>query len=144
MSDQKFHNVGLSPKVVQQAFLDSNDRGAANGIAAALADPLNTHGPFSDGDDGRLPAAVDASMEGAFRTPMLRCVSLRPRFMHTGQLATLSDVVSFFNQGGNAVGYPGTNELHALHLTADEQNDFVEFLVALAGPGADAKYQAPP
>lgn len=144
LSDQKFHNVGLQPEVVQQAFLDANDRGAATGIAAALADPLNTRGAFSDGDDGRLPASVDASMEGAFRTPMLRCVSLRPTFMHTGQLRTLDDVVAFFNQGGNATGYPGTDELHPLHLTAEEQSDLVEFMKALAGPGADPKYQSAP
>jgi cytochrome c peroxidase len=138
MSDQQFHNVGLSPTVVQQAFVDTGDRGAAVGLASALADPLNTKGQFSDGDDGRLPSAVTPAMEGAFRTPILRCVSLRPSFMHTGQLPTLARVVAFFNQGGNPTGYPGTNELHALQLSDREQSDVVEFLMTLSPSAAAA------
>jgi cytochrome c peroxidase len=144
MSDRQFHNVGLAPKTVQQAFIDSGDRGAATGLAAAIADPLDTRGAFSDGDDGRLPTSVSAAMEGAFRTPMLRCVSLRPTFMHTGQLATLADVVLFFDQGGAVSGYPGTNELHALGLTPLERSDLVAFLEALEGPGADPRYRQAP
>jgi len=144
MSDQKFHNVGLTPEVVQQAFLDANDQGAATGLAAAIADPLNTLGVFSDGSDGRLPTTVAPAMTGAFRTPNLRCVSMRPAFMHTGQLGTLAAVVTFFNVGGDASGYPGSSEIHALGLTSLEQSDLVAFLEALAGPGADPAYQHAP
>ena len=145
MSDQSFHNVGLQPQTVQQAFTDFNDSGEATGLAAALSDPLNTLGAFSDGNDGRLPSAVTPQMQGAFRTPTLRCVNMRPNFMHTGQLRSLSAVVSFFNLGGNTRGYPGTNEIHALGLTSQEQSDLVAFMQALDGPGADPKYrQSPP
>jgi cytochrome c peroxidase len=143
MSDQKFHDVGLDPVLVQQAFIDSNDQGAATGLAAALADPLNTHGPYSDGDDDRLPTSVDPSMTGAFRTPTLRCVAGRPTFMHTGQVASLDDVVAFFDEGGNSTGYPGTSEIAPLGLTPLERSDLVAFLEALTGPGADAKYRQP-
>jgi cytochrome c peroxidase len=144
MSDQQFHNVGLTPEVVQQAFLDSNDQGEATGVAAAIADPLNSLGAFSDGSDGRLPAAVTPAMTGAFRTPILRCASLRPAFMHTGQIGTLANVVAFFDSGGGATGYPGMSEIHPLGLTALEQSDLVAFLEALAGPGADPQYQHSP
>ena len=144
LSDQKFHDVGLLPVTVQQAFIDSNDEGAAAGLAAAIADPLNTHGAFSDGDDGRLPTTVGPAMTGAFRTPMLRCVSLRPTFMHTGQIATLADVVAFFDQGGSVGGYLGTSEIHALGLTPVEQSDLVAFLESLSGPGAEPDVSEPP
>jgi cytochrome c peroxidase len=144
MSDQQFHNVGLTPQVVQQAFIDANDQGAATGLAASIADPLNTLGVFSDGSDGRLPEAVSPAMTGAFRTPTLRCVSLRPTFMHTGQIGTLAGVVSFFNGGGGSSGYPGTSEIQALGLTPLQQSDLVAFLEALAGPGADPTYQHAP
>lgn len=144
MSDQQFHNVGLTPQVVQQAFIDANDQGAATGLAASIADPLNTLGVFSDGSDGRLPEAVTAAMTGAFRTPTLRCVSMRPTFMHTGQIGTLAGVVSFFNGGGGSSGYPGTSEIQALGLTPLQQSDLVAFLEALAGPGADPTYQHAP
>jgi cytochrome c peroxidase len=142
MSDQQFHNVGLKPQVVQQTFIDSGDRGAAAGLAGALSDPLNTVGPFSDGVDRRLPTAIAPSMEGAFRTPVLRCVGSRPAFMHTGQARTLAAVVSFFNWGGNGTGYPGRSEIHPLGLSAREESDLVAFLQSLDGPGAQAKYRS--
>ena len=53
-------------------------------------------------------------MNGAFRTPILRCVAQRPSFMHTGQLATLAEVVAFFARGGDPFGYPGTSEIARL------------------------------
>jgi len=145
MSDQKLHDVGLQPALVQQNFIDSNDQGAATGIAADIASPLNTRSPFSDGSDGRLPSSVTPAMNGSFRTPILRCVGLRPAFMHTGQLGTLAAVVEFFNAGGSfGGGYPGTNELHPLSLTAPNESDLVAFMQALTGPGAAAQYLQPP
>jgi cytochrome c peroxidase len=145
LSDQLFHDVGLSPEIVQQAFIDSNDQGAATGIPQLLASPLNSLGPFSDGTDGRVPAAVTPAMNGAFRTPTLRCVALRPTFMHTGQIGTLAQVVAFFNQGGDPPGgYPGTNEVHSLGLSDLNQSDLVAFMQALTGPGAPATLQTAP
>jgi cytochrome c peroxidase len=135
LSDQKFHNVGLAPAPVAVVFIDQDDAGAAAGLAAALADPLNSRGVFSDGDDGRLPAAVGADMTGAFRTPILRCGARRPSFMHTGQLATLAEVVAFFARGGDRFGYLGKSELSPLELTAQDEQDLVAFLGTLEGPG---------
>jgi cytochrome c peroxidase len=136
-SDQRFHNVGLQPVTVAVVFIDSDDHGASLGLAASIADPLNVRGRFSDGDDGRLPPSVDASMEGAFRTPILRCSARRPSFMHTGQLKTLDEVVAFFAKGGDAFGYPGTSEIAQLALTMQDQQDLVAFLGTLEGPGPD-------
>jgi cytochrome c peroxidase len=142
-SDNAFHNVGLMPGQVAAAFIDLDDQGAAVGLAAALADPLNAAGPYSDGDDGRLPRNVTAAHSGAFRTPMLRCASRRPSFMHTAQLRTLEGVVDFFDRGGDAGGYPGTSELAPLSLTAQQKADLVAFLKSLDGPGADAALREP-
>jgi cytochrome c peroxidase len=144
LSDGKFHNVGMSPAPVAVAILDVNDHGAAAGIAAALTDPLSTSGTFSDGDRGALPAAVGPEHEGAFRTPTLRCIERQPSFMHTGQLTSLSSVVSFFNRGGDRSGYPGTNELTPLDLSENERADLVSFLESLAGPGPAAELLVPP
>jgi cytochrome c peroxidase len=107
-------------------------------LTAAIADPLNVRGEFSDGDDGRLPSSVDDSMTGAFRTPMLRCVAKRPSFMHTGHMSSLSQVISFFNRGGDLFGYPGKNELSQLSLSVQDQADLTAFLQTLEGPGPDA------
>jgi cytochrome c peroxidase len=146
-SDQQFHNVGLEPISIQASgFIDADDRGAAVGLATAIADPLNTKGVWSDaeGGDGRLPSEVPEGMEGAFRTPMLRCGAARPAFMHTGQFKTLREVVAFFSRGGSPSGYPGHNELEPLNLTREEQDDLVAFLRALDGPGPDERLLSSP
>jgi cytochrome c peroxidase len=145
LTDHAFHNVGLQPRTVAVAFVDENDRGAGEGIAAALADPLNVRGVFSDGDDGRLPAAVAPEMEGAFRTPTLRCVSGQPSFMHTAHITSLEQVVAFFDRGGDPPGgYPGRNELERIGLDAREQADLVAFLATLEGPGPAASLLVAP
>ena len=138
LSDQQFHNVGVVPAIVASAFIDADDRGAIVGLALAIDDPLSSRGVYSDGDDDRLPDTVDDSHEGAFRTPTLRCVAQRPSFLHTGQALGLAPVVAHFDAGGGpAGGYPGTNELVPLGLTADDRADLVAFLRTLDGPGAD-------
>ena len=145
MTDERFHNVGLAPGPVAYGFVDENDPGAAVGLAAAIADPLNVEGVFSDGDDGRLPATVaaDGPMLGAFRTPSLRCVAPRPTFMHTGHLGTLEGVVAFFDRGGDDAGFPGVKEIRALGLTAEERAQLVAFLGALDGEGPAAEWLRP-
>ncbi|HEY5372162.1 MAG TPA: cytochrome c peroxidase [Polyangiaceae bacterium] len=139
LTDEAFHNVGLSPAVVAVAIQDSDDRGAATGIAAALTDPTSTAGTLSDGDRHALPSAPGPELEGAFRTPTLRCAAAHPSFMHTGQLAQLSQVVDFFDRGGDHAGdFPGSNELHPTGLSERERVDLTAFLGALQGPGPDA------
>jgi cytochrome c peroxidase len=130
---------------VAAAFIDADDPGATRGLTQAIADPLNVRGPFSDGDDGRLPFEVPGPAAGAFRTPTLRCVAQRPSFMHTAQLRSLAAVVAFFSKGGYPAGFVGQSEIHALDLTAEQQSDLVAFLRALDGPGADSSLgKAPP
>jgi cytochrome c peroxidase len=137
LTDGRFHNVGMAPRVVATAIIDRDDRGAIVGIAEALRDPLNARGAFSDGDRGMLPAAIEPEMEGAFRTPTLRCISEQPSFMHTGQLRSLEDVVAFFDRGGDTVAFPGVSEIAPLELSARERADLAAFLRAIDGPGPD-------
>ena len=144
LSDFDFHNVGLKPGVVAVAFVDENDEGASRGLSQLLESPLNSRGPFSDGDDSRLPQAIEPRMLGAFATPTLRCVASRPSFMHTGQFRTLDDVIGFFTAGGNTSGYPGTNELMRLGLSVADRADLVAFLQALDGPGPSAELLVAP
>lgn len=139
LTDNQFHNVGLRPGVVAVAFTDSNDRGAAPALVELESDPLNTKGAFSDGARDVLPGAEPGDLEGAFRTPTLRCIAEQPSFMHTGQFTSLTSVMSFFSRGGDGPGgYPGVNELERLDLDETERADLVAFLGALMGKGPDA------
>lgn len=144
LTDGRFHNVGLTPATVAVAFTDRDDRGAAVGVAALATDPLVTSGPFSDGPRVGVIPPLDPSLEGAFRTPTLRCIARQPSFMHTAQLPTIAHVVAFFARGGDRSGYPGTSEIGPLELDEREQADLAAFVRALDGPGPDAELLTPP
>jgi cytochrome c peroxidase len=142
-TDQEFHNVGLRPGSVAVSFVDTDDRGAGAGLQQAISSPLNEKSPFSDGDANRLPAMVSASLEGAFRTPSLRCVSERPSYLHTAQYRALEDVLDFFAGGGHESGFVGKSELMPFDLSADDRTDLVAFLKTLEGPGPGASLLEP-
>ncbi|MEI9952597.1 MAG: cytochrome c peroxidase [Pseudomonadota bacterium] len=145
LTDDAFHNVGLSPAVVAVAIQDTDDRGAALGISDALKDPTSSAGPLSDGDRHQLPSSLGPELEGAFRTPGLRCNGAHPSFMHTGQLRTLEQVVEFFDRGGDGAGhYPGTSEIGALGLAEQQKADLSAFLASLNGAGPEARLRTPP
>lgn len=131
-SDQRFHALGLAEGPTRSGILNADDHGALRDLDAAINDPLGIKGPYSDGDDGRLPTTLDESLDGAFRTPTLRCVGTRPSFMHSGLLRSLEEVVAFHDRGGDpADTHAGTSELVPLGLTQEEQADLVAFLRAL-------------
>lgn len=58
-----------------------------------------SHGLMSD--PGRYEVTNDPRDWGAFVTPSLRSVALTPPYMHDGSLHTLSEVIDFYQRGGN-------------------------------------------
>ena len=147
LSDQKFHNVGAAN--LQPNFIEPyDDPGAGAGLSAALTDPLNARGLYSDGDDGRLDFVGEqvSELEGAFRTPGLRCVSRRPSFMHAGQKRSIEDVIMLFNRGGDTLGFRGSKDvlMVPLNLSDDERAQLAAFLRALDGPGPDSEWLTSP
>jgi cytochrome c peroxidase len=83
-------------------------------------------------DLGRFGVTKLEVNRGAFKTPTLRDVAARPPYMHDGSLATLADVVAFYNRGG--VANPSLSpEMKPLGLGAVEEADLVAFLLALTG-----------
>jgi len=78
----------------------------------------------------RNPA--DRSDVGKFNTPTLRELKYTAPYMHNGMIATLPEVVAFYNDGGGED--PNKDErIKPLGLSADEQADLVAFLEALSG-----------
>jgi cytochrome c peroxidase len=69
---------------------------------------------------------------GTFKTPTLRDVARTAPYMHDGSLATLEEVVEFYDRGGrpNADLDP---EIHQLKLTPAEKRTLVSFLQSLNG-----------
>lgn len=141
-SDQKFHNVGVPGSLSPFTGVDTGgDKGASTALRDVLADELNSRGPFSDGDDGRLDELPQdtSALEGAFRTPMLRCAGRRPSYFHNGEFRSLYDVVDHFINGGSGqLGVVGVSEIEPLGLSKEQRDQLVAFLRTLDGPGPSA------
>jgi cytochrome c peroxidase len=126
-SDNKFHNIGVAAKNKDFASLARK--------AAALKDPaeLAFHAEFSE--LGRFVATKQPKDIGAFKTPGLRDVALTAPYMHDGSEATLLDVITFYDKGGE----PNPNldgGVVPLKLTDQEKQDLVALMESLTGQAA--------
>jgi cytochrome c peroxidase len=85
-------------------------------------------------DVGRFMVTKNQKEIGAFKTPTLREISRTAPYMHDGGLASLEEVVDFYNRGG--IKNPFLDPLvMPLNLTKEEKKDLVAFLRALDGEG---------
>lgn len=113
MRDGKFHDTGVAVRSAR-----------AKGVDEDAADSgLGAHGG----------STVDRRRDKLkFKTPSLRDVARRGPFMHDGSLASLVDVVAFYDGGG--AKHEGLDPLvRPLGLTDAEKDDLVAFLFALSG-----------
>jgi cytochrome c peroxidase len=80
--------------------------------------------PFAD-DSGRTG--------GAFKVPTLRNVELTAPYMHNGGMATLEQVVDFYNRGASDfdIDQGGVRPLTILDLSSTQKADLVTFLKSL-------------
>ncbi|PYS97980.1 MAG: hypothetical protein DMF63_18175 [Acidobacteria bacterium] len=128
-------NAGITPLTAAE----QRGRGVFNGNSCAVchAGNLLTDQQFhyigvrpQNEDTGRFQVTGNNNNLGEFRTPSLRNVELRGPYMHDGKLATLEDVVEFYNRGGdfpNAPNFPG-NLIRPRNLSAQQKSDLVAFL----------------
>lgn len=70
---------------------------------------------------------------GEYLTPSLRNVALTPPYMHDGSLATLDDVVSYYDGGGAHNNPFQDTRIRPLGLAANEKSDLIFFLETLNG-----------
>jgi uncharacterized protein (TIGR03437 family) len=81
-------------------------------------------------DQGRGKFTNQPFDMASFRTPSLRNAGLRTGFQHTGLLASLEEVVEFYNRGGDfkeSVGFV-SNLIAPLNLSVQQKSDLVTFL----------------
>jgi cytochrome c peroxidase len=87
---------------------------------------------FSDADPGRGALDKNESLKNAFKTPGLRNVALTAPYMHDGSMASLEDVVQYYNHADKK---PGVNSsIQKLNLSDQEVRDLVIFLGTLTDP----------
>ncbi len=126
-SDEKFHVVGVpdNPDVFADPFRHISFRRFFRTLGAPGVEGYTS-------DPGLYGVTKIRPDWGKFRTPSLREVSRTAPYMHNGSLASLEDVVAFYNAGGGT--HPNKSPLlRPLGLTPGEQRALVEFLRSLSG-----------
>ncbi|MCW8883626.1 MAG: c-type cytochrome [Motiliproteus sp.] len=129
LTDQQPHNTGVPENLDvfmdpmrHQAFLAFTMFLGVESFMNLKRDPgayIRTH------DENLVPM-------GAFITPTLRELKYTAPYMHNGMLATLGDVVEFYNQGGGEDSKK-SDKLKPLNLSKQEKKDLVAFLESLSG-----------
>ena len=134
-TDNQFHAL-----VVAQTgpHVPATDLGRYQDVPGLLASAFNVNGAFSDDTNtGKLTGLVqDNTQKGQFRTKSLRNVAGAGPYMHSGQLATLEDVIDFYDQGGGDPGASGITKdtrMMPLGLSPGDKADLVEFMKTLTG-----------
>jgi cytochrome c peroxidase len=88
--------------------------------------------PGAPQDTGRYEVTKREEDRYTYKTPSLRNVSLTAPYMHDGSVATLEQVVDFYDRGGD--GGPNKSKLiYKLNLTTEEKADLIAFLKSLNG-----------
>ncbi len=115
-------------------------RGRAN-CAACHAGPNLTDEEFHNTgvfwgqqpyDPGRFTVTEVSEDIGKFKTPTLREIARTAPYMHDGSIATLDEVIDFYDRGGNDNPFRD-RELRPLRPTEDEKTSLVAFLQSLSG-----------
>jgi cytochrome c peroxidase len=90
------------------------------------------------GDPGRARVTGQPADLRAFKTPTLREIARTAPYMHDGSIATLSEVIDFYDGGGHPD--PGLDPgIRPLDLNAREKRDLLAFLTALSGRVVDGR-----
>ena len=107
-------------------------RGRANCVACHAGPNLTDERLHNTGIAWRDGRFLDqGGGRGDFKTPTLREIARTAPYMHDGSLATLEDVIDYYDRGGNRNQYLDA-ELHPLHLSMEERRDLVLFLRSLS------------
>lgn len=136
-TDQKYYNMGTPPTTELQTShlhqISFRFAHYAKGVPEDVYRKVKT--------DLGLYFRRKANMDmGKFRTPTLRYLKYTAPYMHNGSLATLADVIEFYNRGGDAdpilgnFGFPTkSNLVQPLGLNASEKKALEAFLLSLSG-----------
>lgn len=132
-TDQLRHNTGSSFVKSGSSLSDKTRINLAPGIFAEVDNrDIQAYGTPPPPDLGYYEISQNPEDRWSYKTPTLRNISLTRPYMHNGSLATLEDVVEFYNQGGM------TNEnlsplIKPLGLSAEEKQSLVMFMKNLTG-----------
>jgi len=137
-TDGEFHNTGIGYYATMRPAVDELHVLLAPGQSERVnTDLLKSTGTEQFPDLGRYEVTGSPADRWRYRTPTLRNVELTAPYMHDGSLASLRDVLEFYNRGGvpNDVLDP---RIRPLGLSGAEIDDLLAFLLSLTGSNVDA------
>ncbi|MFL5320069.1 MAG: cytochrome-c peroxidase, partial [Myxococcaceae bacterium] len=139
--DNGFYNIGVRPPSEDVGLGGTAPNGKPLSFVRRFVSGefnemniCNLQVPFASTNCFVLPpldvrAAEDTVVDGTFKTPSLRNVELTGPYFHNGGQATLSQVVHFYNRGGDFT--PQDESIRFIGLSEDEMADIVSFLKSL-------------
>ncbi len=135
-TDQRFHNTGTGHDRAAARERPVRVELAPGLVAEVTRDALARFGEKPADDLGRMEVTRDPADRWKYRTPSLRNVALTAPYMHDGSLATLGDVVAFYDRGGG--GDPDKADyLFPLGLSDADRRALVAFLKTLTGSNVE-------
>lgn len=145
--DNGFYNIGVTPTNEDIGVGGKDPFGNplsfteqfvnGNFVDPIDVDPCTFEVPFDSNDCSDIPGNLSnerRAVRGAFKVPILRNVELTGPYMHNGGMATLEQVVEFYDRGGNFRNDELDPDIQSLGLSAQEKADLVAFLKALTDP----------
>ena len=131
------HPMSESAKRGRDIFFTEKGNCTACHVGANLADEkyhnIGVGMDKEQPDVGRFAVTKDDADFGAFKTPTVRNVALTAPYMHDGSVATLEEVVEWYDKGGHPSKHL-SEKIRPLNLTEQDQADLVEFMKACTGP----------
>ncbi len=127
-------NGGGTPLTAQEqqglnVFVGPGGCAACHGGALTTDNQFHYTGVRPVAEDlGRFAVTNNNADRGAMKTPSLRNGQLRTAFMHDGRFTTLTQVVDFYDRGGDFTAPNKDPRIHPLNLTAAQKTALVAFL----------------
>jgi hypothetical protein len=97
-------------------------------------DPCTFEAPFDTFDCSMIPLDPQfepVAVKGSFKTPSLRNISLTGPYFHNGSMATLAQVIEFYNSGGRFSNVEKDPDITQLGLSQQQKEDLEAFLLTL-------------
>ena len=136
-TDHRFHNTGIGWERTMHPERAGYRVQLAPGSFVEVEGRLLSVFEPPQADTGRYEVTGALKDRWAYKTPTLRNVALTAPYMHDGSLATLEEVVAFYDRGG--IANENRSPLIApLGLDAEERAALVAFLKTLTGDNAEA------
>ncbi|WP_411726206.1 cytochrome c peroxidase [Methyloglobulus sp.] len=134
-ADNNLHNTGIgyADAMTDKPSNPSQRVQVSPGVYVEVASKMIDSVAESKANDlGRYEITQNPQDRWRYKTPSLRNVKLTAPYMHNGSIATLREVIEFYNRGGIA------NEnldplIKPLYLSSAEIDDLTAFLEALTG-----------